>query len=405
MKILKKNIMLTPHYTQEFKCIGGECEDSCCIGWKIHIDKNTFKNYKKVSNTEFKEKINKYIKRNRHSNNENSYAQIKLLKNGRCPFLDNKNLCEVFINLGEHNLSKVCTEYPRIYNSVDGNIEKSLTLSCPVAAKKVLLNKDLMEFDEVLSNEKIVDVVRCVDTQNHSYINKYFWKIRIFTIDLLQNRNYLVEDRLIILGMFYKEISENSNVVEVIEKFKNRILNNGYKEILNDVSKVQDIKLHILTQIIDAKIENDANIDKEYLEFYHKARVGLGYEKENKETDLVKEYSSCYKKYYKEFILEKEYIMENFLVNYVFQNTFPVTNKKLFDAYIMLAINYALIKVYLIGLSGYYKEKFLEDIIVKFIQKFSKVVMHNSNYIEWIFNSIKEEKLDTMAHMIMFIKD
>ncbi|AWZ48179.1 hypothetical protein C3495_04830 [Clostridiaceae bacterium 14S0207] len=400
-----QNIILTPSYTKEFKCIGGECEDSCCIGWRVFIDKNTFKNYKRIYNKEFKEKVDKYIKRNRHSTKENSYAQIKLLENERCPFLNNKNLCEVFINVGEHNLSKVCTEYPRIYNRIDGNIEKSLTLSCPVAAKKILLNKELMEFDEIQSNEKISDIINYVDTQSNKYINKYFWKIRIFTIDLLQNRNYSIEDRLIILGMFYKEIIENSNVDDVIKKFKNRILNNVYKKFLNDISQLQDIKLHILTQIIDAKIENDINIDKEFLEFYYKTKTGLGYEKEHQEIDLVKGYNLCYKKYYKDFILHKEYIMENFLVNYVFQNTFPVTNKKLFDEYIIMVINYALIKVHLVGLSGYYKEKFSEDIVVKFIQKFSKVVMHNSNYIEWIFNSIKDEKLDSMAHIIIFIKD
>ncbi|GAA0782627.1 flagellin lysine-N-methylase [Hathewaya limosa] len=400
-----QNIILTPSYTKEFKCIGGECEDSCCIGWRVFIDKNTFKNYKRIYNKEFKAKVDKYIKRNRHSTNENSYAQIKLLENERCPFLNNKNLCEVFINVGEHNLSKVCTEYPRIYNRIDSKIEKSLTLSCPVAAKKILLNKELMEFDEIQSNEKISNIINYVDTQSNKYINKCFWEIRIFTIDLLQNRNYSIEDRLIILGMFYKEISENSNVDDVIKKFKNRILDNVYKKFLNDISQLQDIKLHILTQIIDAKIENDLNIDREFLEFYYKTKTGLGYEKEHQEIDLVKGYNLCYKKYYKDFILHKEHIMENFLVNYVFQNTFPVTNKKLFDEYIIMVINYALIKVHLVGLSGYYKENFSEDIVVKFIQKFSKVVMHNYNYIEWIFNSIKDEKLDSMAHIIIFIKD
>ena len=34
-----------PRYFEEFKCIGGKCEDSCCIGWNIDIDKITFKKY------------------------------------------------------------------------------------------------------------------------------------------------------------------------------------------------------------------------------------------------------------------------------------------------------------------------------------------------------------------------
>ncbi len=42
-----KNVkMRYPIYLKEFKCIGGECEDSCCIGWDVDIDKFTFINMK-----------------------------------------------------------------------------------------------------------------------------------------------------------------------------------------------------------------------------------------------------------------------------------------------------------------------------------------------------------------------
>lgn len=42
MKVLK------PFYYDEFSCIAGECIDSCCIGWKIDIDKKVIINIKKV---------------------------------------------------------------------------------------------------------------------------------------------------------------------------------------------------------------------------------------------------------------------------------------------------------------------------------------------------------------------
>ena len=38
MKILK------PFYYDDFNCIANKCIDSCCIGWKISIDENTYKN-------------------------------------------------------------------------------------------------------------------------------------------------------------------------------------------------------------------------------------------------------------------------------------------------------------------------------------------------------------------------
>ena len=34
-----------PKYMKNFECIGKDCIDSCCVGWNIQIDKNTYKKY------------------------------------------------------------------------------------------------------------------------------------------------------------------------------------------------------------------------------------------------------------------------------------------------------------------------------------------------------------------------
>ena len=39
-----------PEYMLDFKCIGKDCIDSCCVGWNIEIDKKTFEKYKNSSN-------------------------------------------------------------------------------------------------------------------------------------------------------------------------------------------------------------------------------------------------------------------------------------------------------------------------------------------------------------------
>ena len=48
-KIIK---LLHPSYLDEFKCIGGECEDNCCVGWDVDIDKITFKQYSEIDDNE-----------------------------------------------------------------------------------------------------------------------------------------------------------------------------------------------------------------------------------------------------------------------------------------------------------------------------------------------------------------
>ena len=49
--------MYKAEYLEKFECIGSKCPNSCCIGWKIDLDKLTFKKYDKSQYSELKNKI------------------------------------------------------------------------------------------------------------------------------------------------------------------------------------------------------------------------------------------------------------------------------------------------------------------------------------------------------------
>ena len=34
-----------PDYYEDFECIADKCEDTCCAGWQIVIDRETLKKY------------------------------------------------------------------------------------------------------------------------------------------------------------------------------------------------------------------------------------------------------------------------------------------------------------------------------------------------------------------------
>lgn len=40
--------VMTPHYYKDFRCIAGACTDTCCAGWDVDVDKNSYKYYKTV---------------------------------------------------------------------------------------------------------------------------------------------------------------------------------------------------------------------------------------------------------------------------------------------------------------------------------------------------------------------
>ena len=37
-----------PDYYRQFTCIGGECPDTCCAGWEIDIDEDSYAYYNSV---------------------------------------------------------------------------------------------------------------------------------------------------------------------------------------------------------------------------------------------------------------------------------------------------------------------------------------------------------------------
>lgn len=205
---MKKQQVLSIDYFDKFECIGDKCEDHCCKNWNIDIDKKTYMKYKKLQQSEFKNKLVNSIGRNRQSKSDYNYAKIKLV-NGMCSMLSKDGLCDVYSNIGPQNMCYTCKVYPRYYNQVDSVLESSLTLSCIEVARNILLrenpiefNLDIKEIDEVRIDKGIVTI------ETKKLRKKYFNDIRIFCIGLIQNRKYSIEERLVILGLFIKNLND-----------------------------------------------------------------------------------------------------------------------------------------------------------------------------------------------------
>lgn len=128
-----------PNYFNEFKCIASECEDTCCAGWEIVIDDETYKRYENVEG-EFGEILRSKIVK---SDGEN----IFLLNNGNCSFLNEKKMCEIYINLGEDHLCYTCQQFPRYTEEFLDLKEVGLSLSCPEAARIILRKAENTTFN------------------------------------------------------------------------------------------------------------------------------------------------------------------------------------------------------------------------------------------------------------------
>ncbi len=121
-----------------FKCTASKCPDTCCKGWEIIINPDTYEQYK-YYDTEFGKTIIENIRIDEDSD------AVFIQKNGRCPFLNENNLCDIIINEGENALCEVCRQHPRFVEEYGGITEISLSLSCP-AVIDILKDKTSLTF-------------------------------------------------------------------------------------------------------------------------------------------------------------------------------------------------------------------------------------------------------------------
>lgn len=181
---------LTLETFTDFVCIGSDCPFTCCGGWGITIDEETDRFYQSVEG-EMGERLRNCIHR------EDGNARIILKEDGSCPFLNEKGLCSIYINLGEEHLSNTCTYYPR-YTFYEGDIcFAGVSISCPEAARTYLTRESplLIDFAE---DDDVRSVNRDTDWE---LFNR---AIRVFTtsVSIAQNRDYSVKERVALIVLF-----------------------------------------------------------------------------------------------------------------------------------------------------------------------------------------------------------
>ena len=128
-----------PHYYKRFSCTGGSCPDTCCAGWQIQIDPASLKRYRKTRG----------LIGSRLKNEINWKDQCFRQYGGRCAFLNDDGLCDLYLEGGgEKAFCRTCRTYPRHIEEFEGLREISLSLSCPAAAALILGSSEPVRFIE-----------------------------------------------------------------------------------------------------------------------------------------------------------------------------------------------------------------------------------------------------------------
>jgi hypothetical protein len=420
---LKK--VFQPDYVSKFRCIASDCEDTCCCGWRVALDKTTFEKYQELTRSGA-DLFNGKITRDGIMPVEGDFAEVALHEGNVCPFLTDEKLCGIQNAYGEDYLSVTCGVFPRNYSLVNGKMELALHLSCPHAARLALLNPHPMRFFSVDLKENPwlgrIPALQGADAEYPNNLYPYFDEVRTFILTLLQNRKYCFEDRLMILGRFCNDLHLNHDrpkdeIIQLIGEYTHLIDAFGFSKFIGSIPEQPASLLNVLINLMEFRLKTGVK-GQRFLECFEQFREGLHYTDATAPEELADSYTRVKSGHYDPFMQQYEYILENYFVNYVFKALFPFSQqvsiyqkdvflvpRTIFTEYIILVLHYAMIKNLLIGTAGYYQEQFGTQQVLKLIQSFDKNIGRDVPYHQKLLKFFDDNHMINIACAAMLVKN
>ena len=418
--------MIQPRQFQSFRCIGAECEETCCQGWDVTVDRASYEKYQQCQDPELKPSLERLVTIANPEDRDN-FARITLT-DAACPFLAG-NLCSIQIRLGEAYLPATCGSFPRVMNVVDGTGECSLDLSCPEAARLMLLRPGPDEFCEEGASEPEVHWSRTSRTdtapgrETHPKPYEYFHEIRGFVIGLLQYRALPLWKRILIIGFFCDKLQQLASgpdrheIPEMIRGYVDGVHAGMFDEVSSQLPSQPGVQLEVALELIVSRISSGYT-SAGFLSCYGEFMKGLHWTSQSTMEELARDYNLAYERYYEPLLRAHPYILEHYLVNYVYKNMFPLgplgsssrlcvqsTARSIHAAFTLMAVFYALIRTVMVGVAGFYRESFGDSHIIKVIYSFTRNFEHNLVFPDRMIQALSEKGLDNPRGTAILVKN
>jgi lysine-N-methylase len=380
-----------PKSFDRFRCIGADCEDTCCVGWGVLVDQATYEKYQNLSGQRIAGKeLSSLVEINPARTSSKDYAKFRL-DNAGCPAL-HEGLCSIQQTLGEPYIPDLCSTYPRVLTQIGGVMEKSLHLSCPEAARLVLNDPEAMVVEERMQeglqerSGSVTEVAGDPDDGLH--------RVRSVVIEVIRERSRPLWQRIVSLGFAVDRISglDMARAVTVLEDQLKSFRQGSFDEPLAALKADPSFQLETVLELVVTRIGTDYT-SPGFLECYKDLMLGLAWTGESTMEQLANRYSRSARSYFLPFVECHEHFLENYLINYVFRTVFPYRSKlpdqrftidssrqSLRKSFVLLSVHYAIVRTLLIGMAALYKNTFGTDHAVKLVQSYSKAFLHSSSF-------------------------
>ncbi len=410
---------IRPGYAGEFHCIGEKCEDDCCHAWNILIDRETYEKYESLP--DIQPLLKTCIPVNATPTDE-GFAQIRSASvGGGCPFLSAERLCGIQQKHGTAYLSRTCAIYPRHLNTIDGQEETTIRLSCPEAVRDVLLNPVLVPAAEAPSTHaryRKFLLKKGFVPQPNGDPSHFFWPVRSFIIALLKDPRYPLWQRLFILGMFCGRLQQliaeqqAGLIPKLLNDYSDIIVEKKLRAAMEGIPIQAPQQLHVAMEFgASAARDRSGRFDECFKEFLQ----GIRYDPTQALESCVPAYTEASVNYYRPFMEAQPFILENYLLDYIFGQRLPLTKNPdkpgelvLRDphaAYFSMCIRFAVIQTMLIGMAGFHRQAFDTQHVVKLVYSFTRAADHGEKFQLNIERYLKEANLIGPNGMALLLKN
>lgn len=344
-------ILRVPNHVKAFSC--NQCGACCTNKWNIEIDDlsfdTMFEPFKKLGRQQ--EFYQAMLFRHKGQ-------RIRFLANGKCPFLSDNSLCNIQLEFGSEFMADICKIYPRRIFASPRGLEFSLSLTCLTAVGTLAQQQIFIEEidssphlqrkdDFYFIPPKTFEEYSPIAVPQDDFRRQYYHLEDIF-ISLLQNREYSLTQRLIVLGQvvasltnpFYSDRTEylNHTIEEALDGNRRFIMEPNtkkhFEQLCFTINKylTRNISRNgppLPPGITPTRISNTSYPFRKSLEMVRSKIMTLSHEEYKKKLD---EY----------FITENhaiDVVLENYLVNFVLSKHFFFELSHL--AYYKMAFSYA----------------------------------------------------------------
>ncbi len=397
-----------PRYFENYQCIGSECQDNCCWGWRIDWKKEEIDKLKTAENCspELKELIERSFVL---FDTQKGKYRIKFNEKNRCPLLTENGLCRIQRELGVEYMSNTCMVYPRKYFFAESVIYRVCVLSCREVMRQLINDEKSMDLINVMPKQNDIKGVN-TDSQEELAAHpalKYRGELFEFFYEIIADKKHDVETNIILGALAAQTLTklvdrgDVDKIPEALKTLKAQTHNGAQMKTIENIKPNYHLRFGFIGKVLRELVSytmvnvlNDPSGTPDIM-YYNTASERLN-----------------------EIFRERPFYLRNIALNLLLEFAIPFkfNDKTIFENYSLFAVTFACIKLNMIALAingkgggnvNMYGNKFQYDGEEKFYGFTSMIcrsLCQNSGIQNALLKLLEDYKFTSPAYLALLVK-